>query len=169
MPQERSREVLPIPDRRDVSAPTYEATEEDVDYEPIQPLLPPAGSPNILLVLLDDAGFGSSSTFGGPCRTPTFDRLAAPGRCRSRATSPSTSALTSGRGSRRDPWQTAPRSMSPPRARVAYPGSDRRDGVGQRMQPAAGGRPSSVRRREEDRDACLPADRPGKRRRARGR
>jgi arylsulfatase len=36
----------------------------------------PQGAPNILLVLIDDAGFGASSTFGGPCNTPTLDKLA---------------------------------------------------------------------------------------------
>jgi hypothetical protein len=34
---------------------------------------------NVLIILLDDVGFGASSTFGGPCRTPTADRLAADG------------------------------------------------------------------------------------------
>ncbi len=33
----------------------------------------------MLVVLLDDAGFGSSSAFGGPCQTPTFERLARQG------------------------------------------------------------------------------------------
>ncbi|MDR3437394.1 arylsulfatase [Telmatospirillum sp.] len=37
------------------------------------------GAPNILVVLLDDAGFGASSTFGGPAQTPELDRLAAGG------------------------------------------------------------------------------------------
>ncbi|MDX1965670.1 MAG: arylsulfatase, partial [Planctomycetaceae bacterium] len=41
-----------------------------------QPVRAPKGAPNILLVLLDDVGFGASSTFGGPCRTPTLTRLA---------------------------------------------------------------------------------------------
>ena len=36
----------------------------------------PDGAPNILLVMIDDAGFGATSTFGGPCSTPTLDRLA---------------------------------------------------------------------------------------------
>ncbi len=36
----------------------------------------PKGAPNIVLILLDDVGFGASSTFGGPCQTPTLDRLA---------------------------------------------------------------------------------------------
>jgi arylsulfatase len=30
----------------------------------------------VLIVLIDDADFGSSSAFGGPCNTPTFERLA---------------------------------------------------------------------------------------------
>jgi len=44
-----------------------------------QPVKPPAGAPNILLVLIDDAGFGNPSTFGGPVATPTFAKLAAQG------------------------------------------------------------------------------------------
>ena len=42
-------------------------------------LLPPAGAPNVLIVLLDDVGFGASSAFGGPCATPAAERLAAGG------------------------------------------------------------------------------------------
>lgn len=79
MPQENVRAILPIPDRRDLTTPVYDASRQDAGFEPIRPVLPPSGAPNIVLVLLDDAGFGSSSTFGGPCRTPTFDRLAAGG------------------------------------------------------------------------------------------
>src|SRR5438874_13093066 len=44
-----------------------------------QPVKAPAGAPNVLLVLIVDAGFGTPSTFGGPVATPTFDRLAADG------------------------------------------------------------------------------------------
>ena len=36
----------------------------------------PDGAPNVVLVLIDDIGFGASSTFGGPIPTPHFDRLA---------------------------------------------------------------------------------------------
>src|SRR5262249_15589927 len=36
----------------------------------------PAGSPNVLLILTDDVGFGASSTVGGPSRTPNFQRVA---------------------------------------------------------------------------------------------
>ena len=43
------------------------------------PVKPPAGSPNVVWILLDDVGFGASSTFGGLISTPTFDSLAANG------------------------------------------------------------------------------------------
>ena len=39
----------------------------------------PAGAPNVLLIMLDDVGFGSCSTFGGPVPTPALDRVAAAG------------------------------------------------------------------------------------------
>jgi arylsulfatase len=71
--------MLPIPDRRLPGLTTYDAKDPDTSYPPIEPLLPPEGAPNVLIVLLDDVGFGASSTFGGPCRTPTADRLAAGG------------------------------------------------------------------------------------------
>jgi len=71
-----SRAVLPIPERKHIGLTTYDAKDPDTANPPIEPLRPPAGAPNVLVVLLDDAGFGSSSTFGGPCRTPTADRLA---------------------------------------------------------------------------------------------
>jgi len=36
----------------------------------------PSGAPNVVIVLIDDLGFGAPSTFGGPIRTPTLDALA---------------------------------------------------------------------------------------------
>ena len=36
----------------------------------------PEGAPNILLILMDDVGFGASSPFGGPIQTPSFQQLA---------------------------------------------------------------------------------------------
>lgn len=39
-------------------------------------IVPPAGAPNILLIMLDDAGYGSESTFGGTIPTPALDRIA---------------------------------------------------------------------------------------------
>src|ERR1700733_14825306 len=41
-----------------------------------QPAKAPAGAPNIVLIILDDVGFGASSAFGGVIRTPTLDSLA---------------------------------------------------------------------------------------------
>jgi arylsulfatase A-like enzyme len=41
-----------------------------------QPVKAPNGSPNVLLILLDDVGFGMSGTFGGPVPTPNLDKLA---------------------------------------------------------------------------------------------
>jgi arylsulfatase A-like enzyme len=74
-----ARTMLPIPDRPVPGLTTYDAKDPETAFPPIEPLLPPAGAPNVLVVLLDDVGFGASSTFGGPCRTPTADRLAAGG------------------------------------------------------------------------------------------
>jgi arylsulfatase len=71
--------MLPIPDRPAPGLTTYDAKDPATAYPPIEPLLPPAGAPNVLIVLLDDVGFGASSAFGGPCRTPTAERLAAGG------------------------------------------------------------------------------------------
>lgn len=57
------------------------AVAQDAPAAPAVPLQPqaPAGAPNVVLVLLDDVGFGASSTFGGPAVTPTLDELAKDG------------------------------------------------------------------------------------------
>jgi arylsulfatase A-like enzyme len=73
------RTVLPIPDQPRTGLVTYDAKDPDTKFPPITPLRPPKGAPNVLIVLLDDAGFGSSSAFGGPCNTPTAELLAAGG------------------------------------------------------------------------------------------
>ena len=76
MGQQVQREVLPVPDSSPVNLTTYDAKDPDTSFPPIKPLRPPKGAPNVLVVLLDDTGFGASRTFGGPVQTPTFDRLA---------------------------------------------------------------------------------------------
>lgn len=73
------REILPVPDIPHVGLTTYDAKDPDSTYPPIEPLRPPEGAPNVLIVLLDDVGFGASSAFGGPINTPTAERLAANG------------------------------------------------------------------------------------------
>ncbi len=74
-----ARSMLPIPHRRKPGLTTYDAKDPDTSFPAIEPLRPPAGAPNVLVILLDDVGFGASSAFGGPCRTPTAERLAAGG------------------------------------------------------------------------------------------
>src|SRR6476660_4780424 len=96
------REVLPIPDRRPVGLTTYDAKDPDTKFPPIRQLRPPAGAPNVLIVLLDDVGFGASSAFGGPCQTPTAERLAGGGLKYTRfhttaLCSPTRAALLTGR------------------------------------------------------------------------
>ena len=71
------RQVLPIPDRKPVTLTTYDAKDPDTKFPPITQLRPPTGAPNVLIVLLDDVGFGAASAFGGPCRTPNAEKLAA--------------------------------------------------------------------------------------------
>ena len=79
VPDKIQREILPIPDIPHVGLTTYDAKDPDTRYPPIEPLRPPAGAPNVLIILLDDLGFGAPSVFGGPCYTPTAERLAANG------------------------------------------------------------------------------------------
>ncbi|MGH8774694.1 MAG: sulfatase-like hydrolase/transferase [Jiangellaceae bacterium] len=96
------RDVLPIPDPQWVGLTTYDVKDPDTTFPPITPVRPPHGAPNVLLILIDYAGFGSSSAFGGPCSTPTFERLAADGLRYTRfhttaLCSPTRAALLSGR------------------------------------------------------------------------
>jgi arylsulfatase len=76
---ELERDTLPIPDRPYDGEPPFDARDPAAVFPSIEPLLPPAGAPNVVIVLLDDVGFGASSAFGGPCSTPTAERLAAGG------------------------------------------------------------------------------------------
>jgi len=96
------RSVLPIPDRKPVGLTTYDAKDPDTKFPPITQLRPPAGAPNVLVILIDDVGFGAPSAFGGPCQTPTAERLAAKGLKYNRfhttaLCSPTRAAMLSGR------------------------------------------------------------------------
>jgi len=68
------RTVLPI------HPPTTEAVTEmdarNVEKPDIFEVKAPEGAPNIVIVMIDDIGFGATSTFGGAIETPTFSRLA---------------------------------------------------------------------------------------------
>jgi arylsulfatase len=96
------RIVLPIPDKP-YAGPVYEdAKDPRAVFEPIRPVEPPPGAPNVLVILLDDVGFGAASVFGGPCRTPTAERLAGNGLSFSRfhttaLCAPTRQALLTGR------------------------------------------------------------------------
>jgi arylsulfatase len=73
------RTVLPIPGRTTVGLTTYDAKDPATSFPPIAPLRPPKDAPNVLVMLIDDCGFGATTAFGGPCATPTAERLAAGG------------------------------------------------------------------------------------------
>src|SRR6478736_8997655 len=75
----KHRSHLPIPDQPRTGLITYDAKDPDTKFPPIEQLRPPTGAPNVLVILIDDAGFGSSSAFGGPCQTPNAEKLAAGG------------------------------------------------------------------------------------------
>jgi len=69
--------VLPIPqpEFKGKIGITYKDSKPDFP----QPITAPAKAPNVLLVILDDVGFGQASTFGGPVETPNLTRLAETG------------------------------------------------------------------------------------------
>jgi arylsulfatase A-like enzyme len=70
--------VLPRPDFRFPGEIGRTYLESDPAQFP-KPAEAPKGAPNVLLILIDDAGFGQFSTFGGGIPSPTMDRLAAEG------------------------------------------------------------------------------------------
>ncbi|MEQ9811771.1 MAG: arylsulfatase [Azospirillaceae bacterium] len=76
---QKHRSHLPMPNTTRTQYLAYDAKDPDSKFPPIDQLRPPKGAPNVLIVLIDDAGFGSSSAFGGPCHTPTAEKLAAGG------------------------------------------------------------------------------------------
>ena len=102
MSDDIGRTVLPIPDRPHVGLTTFDAKDPETTYPPIRDIRPPSGAPNVLVILIDDAGFAASSAFGGPISTPTAERLAAGGLRYNRfhttaLCSPTRAALLAGR------------------------------------------------------------------------
>lgn len=73
------RSILPISDQPVEVDPPVDVRDLPAPYPVRQRVSPPKGAPNVLVVLVDDMGFGASSAYGGPCRMPTADRLAAQG------------------------------------------------------------------------------------------
>ena len=68
------RTILPI--QPPASEPVTEMDARNVTKPEIFEINAPEGAPNIVIVLIDDIGFGATTTFGGAIETPTFDRLA---------------------------------------------------------------------------------------------
>jgi len=75
----KHRSHLPMPNTTRPRFIAYDAKDPDSKHPPIEQLRPPKDAPNVLIVLIDDAGFGSSSAFGGPCQTPSAEKLASCG------------------------------------------------------------------------------------------
>jgi arylsulfatase A-like enzyme len=93
--------ALPRPDFHFPGSVGRTYLESDAPQFP-QPVQAPKGAPNIVLILIDDAGFGQFSTFGGAVPSPTMDRLAAEGLRYNRfhttaLCSPTRAALITGR------------------------------------------------------------------------
>jgi arylsulfatase A-like enzyme/uncharacterized membrane protein len=96
------RTVLPIPDPNFGGAIGRTLDQSVADWTINMTPTPPDGAPNVLLVLIDDAGFGNPSTFGGPMSTPNMTRVAEQGLTYNRfhvtaLCSPTRAALLTGR------------------------------------------------------------------------
>lgn len=93
--------VLPRPDFRFQGTVGRTWLDSDPAQFP-QPVKAPKGAPNVVVILLDDAGFGQFGTFGGGVPSPTMDKLAAEGLRYNRfhttaLCSPTRAALLTGR------------------------------------------------------------------------
>lgn len=102
----QDRTVLPpiAPEFKGKIGETYQ--DSTPDFSPALPLTAPEGAPNILIVLLDDVGYGQLGCYGGPIDTPNIDKLAAGGLLYNNfhttaLCSPSRAALLTGRNQHR--------------------------------------------------------------------
>ncbi len=101
---DRSR--LPIPDRAFGGAAGRTLKDSVADWSMIPGPKAPDGAPNVLIVLIDDAGYGAPDTFGGPVRTPNYTRVQQMGVTYNRfhvtaVCSPTRAALLTGRNQHR--------------------------------------------------------------------
>jgi arylsulfatase A-like enzyme len=69
-----NRTELPVPEPSYPTVTTLDA--RNAKAPPRFQVKAPAKAPNVLIVLIDDMGFGQSSAFGGPVRMPTLERMA---------------------------------------------------------------------------------------------
>ncbi|MCB0898449.1 MAG: arylsulfatase [Actinobacteria bacterium] len=100
------RTVLPIPDKTFGGTIGRTMDHSVADWSMIPGPKAPEDAPNVLIVLIDDAGFGAPSTFGGPIQTPTLTRVQQMGLTYNRfhvtaVCSPTRAALLTGRNHHR--------------------------------------------------------------------
>ena len=76
--QNSDRSTLPIPDAPRSSPDVLDAKDPAATFPPFEPLRPPGGAPNVLIVLLDDVGVDKFALYGAavPANTPIIDGLA---------------------------------------------------------------------------------------------
>ncbi|MCC6428674.1 MAG: arylsulfatase [Phycisphaerales bacterium] len=73
-PDGLDRTVLPIPEPKPPLVTELDA--RNATPPPHFEVKAPAKAPNVLIILIDDMGFGQSSAFGGPVQMPTLEKLA---------------------------------------------------------------------------------------------
>jgi arylsulfatase A-like enzyme len=103
---EPDRTQLPIPDREFGGTAGHTFDESVADWSMIPGPKPPKGAPNVLICLIDDAGFGGPNTFGGAIQTPNLTRVREMGLTYNRfhvtaVCSPTRAALLTGRNHHR--------------------------------------------------------------------
>lgn len=102
----QDRTVLPIPDRTFGGTAGRTLSDSVPDWSMIPGPKAPEGAPNVLIVLIDDAGFGAIDSFGGPVASPNFTRVQEMGLTYNRfhvtaVCSPTRAALLTGRNQHR--------------------------------------------------------------------
>ena len=103
---ELDRTTLPIPDRTFGGVAGRTVADSQPDWSIVAPVSAPDNAPNVLIVLIDDAGFGGPETFGGAIHTPTLTRVREAGLTYNRfhvtaVCSPTRAALLTGRNHHR--------------------------------------------------------------------
>jgi arylsulfatase len=102
----QDRSALPIPDRTFAGVAGRTLKDSVADWMMIPGAKAPEGAPNVLLVIIDDAGYGAIETFGGPVASPAFTRVQEAGLTYNRfhvtaVCSPTRAALLTGRNQHR--------------------------------------------------------------------
>jgi arylsulfatase A-like enzyme/uncharacterized membrane protein len=100
------RNILPIPDRKFGGTIGRTLHNSVADWTMLAGPQAPEDAPNVLIVIIDDAGFGNIGSFGGPIQTPNFSRVQEMGLTYNRfhvtaLCSPTRSCLLTGRNNHR--------------------------------------------------------------------